>query len=921
MRRPAVLRALTLLLLAPPCLASARADRPPPSTRVTLENGFEAVFVPNRAAPLVTSVIVVRAGGAHDPKGLDGVSHMLEHLLFNGTVRRTQEAIGEELRLYGIVSNAQTATGHTAFFTLAAREEAARALDLQADMLFASTLPADTLERERGIVLNEIAKDRSGEQAAMADLSAARLWHPGPLSRPLLGTPETIRAMPREAILDYYRARYVPNAMTGVFMGDFEPREMESLVRRLFGRAAPGSLAPTPPASVSAAALGRLHTLRAPGEARLLWLAAPAPGLDEAGYAPAWVAARLLGEDLARAAGGRVSGGSGRILEAAVMLDPHPGASLLRVEARLGQGLSWDAAIAALRDEIRARAGAPGLGGPESLRRVRLEGRSDLMRLWEKPHYFGLDRAASIAGMGWEFARDFTRILGFVEPQDVRRAARPWADPASWAVLAAGADAPPDGGLDAAAAGSPEPAAPAPSRDSLALVKRWRPPRVGAETAEPQDRRPPSPPARGGAPPTARTRLPNGLTVVLDSSDESRVFAAHVLIKGRAAAEPAGKAGIVELLHRLAAAGTKRRPGAALEAALRGIGGTLKLVDDPQIPYDDVSLSPEYSYIRLEALDEFAPEALGLLREILSEPSLDDAAALSAAREQVLDRARRAASSPRERCRLLLARGIWDEGHPMAAPLFGTEAGIRSITAEDLASFHERYFAPRNMIVAIGSSWRPERILPEIAAALGAWGSRAVPSSPRAAPAPSSPGALPRLEEELDAPQAALALGVLVRAHEASPPALAALAAILSRRMGEELREKRGLSYSLGAEVLPAGDDALLAAQMGTLPDQVEAARDGLRAVIASLAESPPSPREVDEASRSARVRALMRTLSRINRAYARCLQELRPGGEPVPADAEAVTSLAAALAGSEAAGRWVEAVIRPARALSSGRW
>ena len=928
---------MALFFLQTEALALGKAGQLPPSRRLLLENGFEAILIPNRATPLVTSVVVVRAGVVHETRAVSGISHMLEHLLWNGTVRRTQEQIYDEQDRYGFINNATTGTEQTSYFIMATREMAGRALDLQADMLLGSIFPEEKLAKEREIIVNEIAKDQVQDETAMSALFSARLYHPSALALPVIGTPDSVRAIPRDAIVAYYRARYVPNNMTAVIMGDFEFEEMEPLVRRYFGAAAPGVVGMQPRCSVNPAALGLTHARRTAGSSRLLWLAAPAPGFESSVFHPAWIVGSLLGEGLVGVLNARLREARipGSFLDVSTGLDVHGSTSAYQVRASLEPDLAWADAIRVLLKEVTERL-ATGKWKEADLDRIRLGEKASLMRLWEKPHYFGLDRAPFIATAGWEKARDLVRSLSWVEPADLKDMARRAADPKGWAVFALGPDIPEDRGALAAAGATPggESQGSRVTPASQVLVEKWKGPRApegpvsGPGVSTPQHLV------------TARATLENGLTVIVNSTDDSRVFAAHVLIRNRSAAEPAGKTGIVEILHRLAGAGTIAHPGASLDDALRAIGGSLKVADDPAIPYDDIYLSPEYSYVRLEALDEFAPRALELLREILYEPSIfdpntADAEALESAKEQVLSRARQSATSARERSRILLAQGLWGAGHPFTAPFAGTGQTVESITLEDLRLFHPVYFSPRNIILGIGTSLRPEQMLQVLDAKLGRWPKP--PAKPAAPPAPA-PGPLagsmagggePGLVfETMKTPQAAILLGRLVEpamSPGASPPILSALAAVLSRRMGDTLREKRGLAYSLGADASPLGGQIQFTASMGVLPEKVEEARSGLREVLASLVTSPPTQQEIDDAVRATSVRMLMRGLSRINRAWQRCIEEQRREGSRVPGAAgDAVVAQQVAAAArllvdgkpdASVNGKpnpWVEAIVAP---------
>jgi predicted Zn-dependent peptidase len=633
--------------------------------------------------------------------------------------------------------------------------------------------------------------------------------------------------------------------------------------------------------------------------------------------------ARLLDKELAAGVNARLAaaGRTGTVLEAEAGLDTYARLGTLQVRAVLDAAVTWDDAGQALRDEVLDRLSRAPWAGSD-LDEIRLEEKASLQRLWEKPHYFGLDRAPYVAGGGWEMARDMARALSWVETADVKDAAKRVASAGRWAVFAAGPEVPPDEGEaapPAGAAAAPD-AAPA-TPGSRELVARWKEP---AAPAGPLPALTQGAPGSGGArgQPVVRTYLPNGLLVILDSSDDSRVFAAHVLARDRALCEPAGKHGVAELLHGMVGtAGARGHAAGDLSTALRRIGGSLKTQDDPAIPYDDIYLSPEYSYIRLEALDEFAGEALDLLRGLLADPALGDERAFASARESLLSRARRAATSPRDRARLALARSLWGEGHPLASSPFGTEAEVSSITQADVRSFHASYFSPKNLIVSIGTSLPPERILPMLEARLGRWSlSGSAPRPVAAMPAPGdvpqgAPAPSPRpVAETLAGPQSYVAWGRLASATDAA--GLSAVASVLGARMGDVLREQRGLAYSLGADASPLGGMVQVTAGMGILPEKLDDARAGLREMVLSLVARPPTQEELDAAARDTHVRTLMRGLSRINRGWRRCVDEMRRGSPaaaatgPAPLPADRAAALARALVDPAALTPWVEAVV-----------
>lgn len=851
------------------------AQGPPPeastglagATRAVLGNGAEIIIIPQTGVPLAAVVSIVRAGASSESPADNGVSHMLEHLLFNGTSARTQEQLYADLDRRGIVNNAHTGLDEMTLFMLGPSEEVATMLGTEAEMLFRSTFPLEKLEKERGIVLNEIAKDATEDGTRLQAFIDGVFYQGTPCALPVTGTDASIRALSRDAVLNYYHRYYRPENVTVILMGDVEIATALARTRAAFGEIELPPEAPwVEPMACKPAerAAGWIHARGLPIAARQVALVAAAPGPGESLHAAAGLLASTLETGLAEAAGEKLKGLSGKILDASVSLASHKGGAAIQVTATLDASLPYGNASQALRETIRAR-----LSGPPdatALAERKVAERVSLSLLEEKPHYFGLDRAPLIACCGWQAVVDGPSKVAAVTPADVARVAQGLGDSRSWAIFYAGKDLPeteapaviPPDVTAAPAAAVPSPATPAPIASA--------------------------------APSESREVLGNGLTVRIRSGAESSVFAAALIARGRAAMEPEGKAGIADLLHRLAGSATRRRNAARLTRDLAAIGAKVKVTDDPTIPYDDADTGPEFSFIRMETLDEFAPAALALLAEMVHEPAFDDDA-LGRMRGLQIDRAEQAASRPGERARAMLLRGLLGSESPLARSPFGSEATLGTITPAELESFRQRYFAPSNLILSIATALPPEEAMAEVRKTFGAL-ETGVPS-PRGAPAPAEPGPPAKVTERMGAGQAYILEGAILKPRPEEIPRLAAAAAVLSRRMGMELREKRGLAYSLGASVEPFGGGLLFLVRIGTKPDQVGEALAGVEAQVKLLASKPPADDEIAQAVRSEGVRLLMRGLSRINKAFAAGLDELR-SASPMPApwkDLPSVTS------------------------------
>jgi predicted Zn-dependent peptidase len=173
-----------------------------------LPNGLR---VASAEMPHMASVCIglwAAVGSRHESARLNGAAHFLEHLLFKGTRRRTARRISGEVEALGGYLDAFTAEDHTCYF---AKAEAARLpalADVLADLYQHSQLPAAEVERERGVIREEIMMYRDQPAQVAEELLAAAMWPAHPLGRPLAGTEQSVAAMRREDLLAFWRAGY-----------------------------------------------------------------------------------------------------------------------------------------------------------------------------------------------------------------------------------------------------------------------------------------------------------------------------------------------------------------------------------------------------------------------------------------------------------------------------------------------------------------------------------------------------------------------------------------------------------------------------------------------------------------------------------------------------------------------------------------
>src|SRR5579875_3301199 len=150
----------------------------------------------------------VAAGSRHETEEENGVSHFLEHMAFKGTERRTAAQIAEEIEAVGGHINAYTAREQTAYYVKVLKDDTALAADIIGDILTHSTFEPEELERERGVILQEIGQANDTPDDIIFDHFQEAAYPHQPLGRSVLGSEDGIKAMPRNALTSYMRRHY-----------------------------------------------------------------------------------------------------------------------------------------------------------------------------------------------------------------------------------------------------------------------------------------------------------------------------------------------------------------------------------------------------------------------------------------------------------------------------------------------------------------------------------------------------------------------------------------------------------------------------------------------------------------------------------------------------------------------------------------
>jgi predicted Zn-dependent peptidase len=186
----------------------------------------------------VTVMVMVGAGSRYESKKINGLSHFLEHMAFKGTEKRPSSlAISSTIDAIGGEFNAFTSKDHTGFYIKAAADHVGLLVDVLADMLLHSLFKTEEIEREKGVIIEEINMYRDMPIRHIGDIYEELLYGDHPLGWNIAGLPEIIRTITREDFMTYMKGLYRPNNTVVVIAGGIAGQEaaMKSLVQTHLG--------------------------------------------------------------------------------------------------------------------------------------------------------------------------------------------------------------------------------------------------------------------------------------------------------------------------------------------------------------------------------------------------------------------------------------------------------------------------------------------------------------------------------------------------------------------------------------------------------------------------------------------------------------------------------------------------------------
>lgn len=751
-----------------------------PIDRTVLPNGLTLIVKRDSSAALASVQVWVKTGSIHEGDHLGaGLSHFLEHMLFKGTSRRQGREISATVQASGGYINAYTTFDRTVYYIDLPSEKLEVAIDILADAVLHSVLPADEVEKEKQVILREIAMTRDDPDSRLWESLFATAYREHPYRQPVIGHQDVFAAVERDALLAYYRSRYVPNNLVVVVAGDVDPAQARALVERHFGSVPRSRLAPVLVPAEPAQLGPRVLRLQEKVEVVRAILAWPIPGLADPSAPDLDLLSTVLGSGESSLLWQEVRE-KRRLVHTIDASSWNPGTSglfCIAFTCDAGKRTAAEAAILSLLQRL-AR------GGAFTERQVRKARRQAVVS--EINTYKTMSGQASRLGVAevvvgdLQFSSAYFDRLSRVGPADLGAALRTHLAPERIVSVSS----------EPLAAG---PAAVAPG---------------GAKAARPD---------------FEVVTLPNGARIVFQVDRHLPNVHFRLLTHGGPVSEDAARRGSSSLLATLLTKDTRRRSAAEVARRIEEVGGYFS------------SFSGENT-LGLSA--EVLPPDAGLALEAIAEGALEPAfrpATLEKERSAHLSGLREENDDVVAYARRLLRRKFFGS-HPLAVSSQGEPAGVEATKPDDLTRLWSRLLVGPATVLCVAGDFEPGRLMPRMRAFMGRL-RRAAPIGP--GPAFRGPAQAGDFVEKQPREQAvvmqAFPGALLDDADFYAGEVLDELFSGMASRLFERVREQKGLAYFVRSARVTGRSSSMFYFISGTQPGKEQEVLGEIEAEVARI--------------------------------------------------------------------------------------
>ena len=788
-----LLFAMVNLKAAPPPGGSSTIIFPPSTAQKwILPNGLTIIVQEDHSAPVASVQAWCATGSIYEDQQMGaGLSHILEHMLFQGTKTRTSNEIAPKIQDVGGYMNAYTSFDRTVFWIDLPKDGVPTALEILADAMMNSTLPPKEYNKEQEVIRREFAMGMDDPDRMAGLLLFTTAYHRHPYRFPVIGELEIYNQLTQEQVMQYYKTRYVPNNLTFVVVGDVDAEKVRQQLAELFKPYPKKSLQPlfipTEPPQ-----LGRreVHQEFAT-ELTHLSMAWHIPELTNPDVPALDLLSTILGDGRSSRLYRRVREEAGLAFSISAFSYTPGDPGLFGIDATVDPKKREAAEQLVLRivDEVK-QAG------------VTVDELAKAKKITLSHHLGSLTTMrgqASDIGSNWlltrnlNFSRDYLDAVQKVTLDDIKRVAATYLSDNNLTVVSLN----PKGSLGAQAQGTKA---------------------VAAGEIQKFD-------------------LPNGLRLLVREDPRLPIVAIGSVFRGGLLAENPQDNGITRLMAKVLLKGTKTRTAEQIANEIEAVGGSVS--SDAGNNSFTVSVDVTKPDMKL---------GLDLLADVLLNTTMPEKAITREKEIQI-------ASIQQEDEQLTtVARNIMRQAlfpqHPYALRSNGSAESVQRLTQKDLVEFRDRYVVAKNGVVFVFGDVKASEVKQLVEQTLGKMKPGALALTDAK---PSAPLGKPEtVESHKDKAQGVIMVGF--RGASLASPDRYALDLIdeassdLGSRFFIRIREQMGLAYYVGAGQMQGLVPGLFSFYLGTDPKKIEPVKTALLDEIHKLANDGLTPEELARA-------------------------------------------------------------------------
>lgn len=794
--------------------------------RTVLANGLTVITKEIHRVPIASFWVWYRVGSRNEPPGTTGISHWVEHMMFQGTPRFGKGEIFRRVSANGGVLNGFTWLDYTAYFETVPSNRLDLPIDLESDRMAHSLFLPDEVERERTVVISEREGSENSPVFLLGEELGSAAFAAHPYGHSVIGWKSDLQSMTREELYSHYQTYYTPNNAIVVVIGDFDTVKLLEQIQERFGSIPAGPPVPQlrivePPQRGE-----RRVTIRYPAGAPYFEVGYHAPAVSDPDVYPMFLLDAILsgGKPMGMfGSRGARMGRSSRLYRAlvdsglassagsfvALTRDPY----LFEIDATLNPGVLLEAVERVVFREVE-RLQQEGVTEEEMQRAVK-QVRAQFVYGSESVTDQGYWLGAMEAIASYEAYLHLLERIETATVEDLRRVAQQYLTESNrtvgWLI--------PTGEYGTGAAIAMEETVgvgrpfyhPQPDQEVLS-AGCWVPEEPTQRSALRTQHFTP-----GVVLPIHREQLDNGIVVLCSHNPTSPQVIVRASFLAGSVFEVPERAGLARFAAPMLIRGTEVHSFQQLSEETDGLGMSLSV---------DAGRLAAQGGVR--CLKEDLPRAMEILAEVLRQPTFPEEE-MEKLRAQFITGLRQQDTNPRAVAERRFLEEIYPEGHPYHVWPLGSEETVARIGRDDLESFYRRHYRPDTLVVAVVGDVAPSEAVEQIRRVLGDWKADGEPPkleiTPVELPARKTveafvPGkfqseivmGLPVLSRK-DPDYYAMRLGNLILGELG-----------LSGRLGANIRDQQGLAYHVSSDLQASIGPSPWAIRAGVNPANVDRA-------------------------------------------------------------------------------------------------